>query len=71
MIMNLIDRDKLLEWVDKAQLTPDGGVDINDLKTALEAAPVLMEGNEYALAKDMLTRLARKLEEAILNGMPK
>lgn len=69
--MNLIDRDKLLEWVDKAQLTPDGGVDINDLKTALEAAPVLMEGNEYALAKDMLTRLARKLEEAILNGMPK
>lgn len=69
--MNLIDRDKLLEWVDKAQLTPDGGVDINDLKTALEAAPVLMEGNEYALAKDMLTRLARKLEEAILNGVPK
>lgn len=69
--MNLIDKDKLLEWVDKAQLTPDGGVDINDLKTALEAAPVLMEGNEYALAKEMLTRLARKLEEAILNGMPK
>ncbi len=69
--MNLIDRDELLEWVDKAQLTPDGGVDINDLKTALEAAPVLMEGNEYALAKDMLTRLARKLEEAIINGVPK
>ncbi len=67
--MELIDRDELLEWTDKAELTPDGGIDINDLKEKLETMPVLMKSYEYAIAKDLLKRLAKKLDEAILNGV--
>lgn len=67
--MNLINKDELLEWIDKAELTPDGGIDINDLKEKLETMPVLMGSVEYRIARDMLTRLARKLDEAILNGV--
>ena len=59
--MNLINRDELLEWIDKAELTPDGGIDINDLKEKLESMPVLMGYAEYLLAKNLLKRLARKV----------
>ena len=68
--MNLINRDELLEWIDKAELTPDGGIDINDLKEKLETMPVLMGGVEYRVAIDMLKRLAKKIDDAILNGVP-
>ena len=67
--MELVDKEDLLEWIDKAELTPDGGIDINDLKEKLETMPVLMGSVEYRVARDMLTRLARKLDEAILNGV--
>ena len=67
--MELVDKEDLLEWIDKAELTPDGGIDINDLKEKLETMPVLMGGVEYRVARDMLTRLAKKLDEAILNGV--
>ncbi len=67
--MNLINRDELLEWIEKAEPTPDGGIDINDLKEKLETMPVLMRSYEYAIANDLLKRLAKKLDEAILNGV--
>lgn len=67
--MNLINRDELLEWIEKAEPTPDGGIDINDLKEKLETMPVLMGGVEYRIARDMLTRLAKKIDDAILNGV--
>lgn len=67
--MNLINRDELLEWIDKAELTPDGGIDINDLEEKLKSMPVLMGSYEYAIAKNLLKRLAKKLDEAILNGV--
>jgi len=68
--MELIDRDELLEWVNNgAELTPDGGVDVNDLKEKLVNMPVLMRSYEYVIARDMLTRLTEKLDEAILNGL--
>ena len=59
--MELINRDELLEWIEKAELTPDGGIDINDLKEKLESMPVLMGGVEYRVVSNMLTRLARKV----------
>ena len=59
--MELIDREALLEWIEKAELTPDGGIDINDLKEKLETMPVLMGGVEYRVVRNMLTRLARKV----------
>jgi hypothetical protein len=58
--MNLINRDELLEWIDKAELTPDGGIDINDLKEKLETMPVLIGSVEYAMVKELRKRLARK-----------
>lgn len=67
--MNLIDRDELLEWIEKAELTPDGGIDINDLKEKLETMPVLMNYVEYVLAKRLLDDLAKNLDEAILHGV--
>lgn len=67
--MELINKEELLEWIGKAELTPDGGIDINDLKEKLESMPVLMKSYEYAIAKDLLKRLAKKLDEAILNGV--
>ena len=59
--MELIDREALLEWIENAELTPDGGIDINDLKEKLETMPVLMGGVEYRVVRNMLTRLARKV----------
>lgn len=67
--MKLIDRDELLEWIEKAELTFDGGIDINDMKEKLESMPVLMGSYEYAIAKDVLKRLAKKIDEAILYGV--
>lgn len=58
--MNLIDRDELLEWIEKAELTPDGGIDINDLKEKLETMPVLMNYVEYVRAKRMLENFSRR-----------
>lgn len=65
--MELIDRDELLEWIEKAELTPDGGIDINDLKEKLETMPVLMDYAEYVLAKEMLNSLAKRLHEELLS----
>lgn len=59
--MELIDREALLEWIENAELTPDGGIDINDLNEKLESMPVLMGSYEYAIAKNLLKRLARKV----------
>ena len=67
--MELINKEELLEWIGKAELTPDCGIDINDLREKLESMPVLMKSYEYAIAKDLLKRLAKKLDEAILNGV--
>lgn len=39
-----------------------------DIEVALNKTPVLMNCAEYAIAKDMLNRLAKKLEESILHG---
>ena len=66
--MNLINRDEILEWINTAELTPDGGVDANVLIEKLKEMPVLMRGCEYAVAREMLDRLAKKMEEAILKG---
>lgn len=67
--MNLINRDEILEWINTAELTPDGGVDANVLIEKLKEMPVLMKYSEYVLAKQMLTMLAKRLDEAVLNGV--
>lgn len=67
--MNLINRDEILEWINTAELTPDGGVDANVLTEKLKEMPVLMKYSEYVLAKQMLTMLAKRLDEAVLNGL--
>ena len=64
--MELVDKEDLLEWIDKAELTPDGGIDINDLKEKLETMPVLMNYAEYVFAKEMLNSLAKGLHEKLL-----
>lgn len=67
--MNLINRDEILEWINTAELTPDGGVDANVLIEKLKEMPVLMKYSEYVLAKQMLSMLAKRLDEAVLNGL--
>ena len=67
--MNLINRDEILEWINTVELTPDGGVDANALIEKLKEMPVLMGYSEYVLAKQMLTMLAKRLDEAVLNGV--
>ena len=42
---------------------------MEDIKTALDKQPVLMNGYEYVIAKGMLVRLVKKMDEAILNGV--
>lgn len=65
--MELIDRDALLETLKKDPLFPL--VEQYGITNVIEAQPVLMKSYEYVIARDMLTRLAKKLDEAILNGM--
>lgn len=65
--MELIDRDALLETLKKDPLFPL--VEQYGITNVIEAQPVLMKSYEYVIATDMLTRLAKKLDEAILNGV--
>lgn len=66
--MNLIDRDELFKWIDRADTTPDGGIDVNELENHILEMPVLMNGCEYPIAKEMLRRLAEKLKKELLDA---
>jgi hypothetical protein len=65
--MNLIDRDELIANLKKDPLFPL--VEQYGLTSVIEAQPVLMNYAEYVLAKQMLSMLAKRLDEAVLNGV--
>ena len=65
--MNLIDRDELIANLKKDPLFPL--VEQYGLTSVIEAQPVLMNYAEFVLAKEMLNRLAKRLDEAVLHGV--
>lgn len=64
--MNLIDRDELIANLKKDPLFPL--VEQYGLTSVIEAQPVLMNGAEYVLAKEMLDSLTKRLGKWILYG---
>ena len=60
MKMRLIDADELLKWSDEAELTFDGGIDINVLEDKIDSMPTIDPVKQAHWKKTSLVNLGSR-----------
>lgn len=67
-MMGFINVEELLKKVNEMELTPDGGVDINELEEIIKESAVAFSKFELEAFKDFQRILCKKLDEAMMRG---
>lgn len=67
-MMGFINTEELLKKVNEIELTPDGGVDINELEEIIKESTVAFSKIELEAFKVFQRILSKKIEETILHG---